>query len=106
MRIFLTLFSFCTVSALGQLRTTDNKQAQTFSNHAPNPVSSILPAPLGLHTVFSESAPENNVSSIFKDAKGQLWFGAANGVFKSNFNGELFKCGESICNHDINLYFD
>lgn len=105
MKIFMPLFLLYSLSAFCQIGTNEFKQMQPFSKvtNAPDPVQSIAPSPLAINSSRGGIAPENNVRSIFRDQKGHLYFGATNGLFLSTDNGELFNCGENICNHDTQV---
>lgn len=102
MKLLAILFFAFTVSAYSQ---TINRQALPFSAKSDSQLtnSAITPMPLGVKEFNYEIAPDNNVHSIFRDRNGNLWFGATNGFFQSTDNGEIFKCGESTCNHDTQV---
>jgi ligand-binding sensor domain-containing protein len=102
MKSLAILFCAISVSAFGQ---TINRQGLPFAAKSDSQLTnaSITPMPLGVKEFNYEIAPDNNVHSIFRDRKGNLWFGASNGFFQSTDNGEIFKCGESTCNHDTQV---
>lgn len=102
MKLLASLFIAFTISANSQ---TINRQGLPFSAKSDSQLTnaSITPMPLGVKEFNYKIAPDNNVHAIFRDRNGNLWFGATNGFFQSTDNGEIFKCGESTCNHDTQV---